>query len=128
VPIPVPVPVPKPVMNVNVSSPTTATATPVSVEIYPGIWEQVRGAKETTQAQRNNYLVACTCVVCTIDYSCINDAAYVICPLCRVVNPLSFSYNNDNTIKSGYNGINSINNINHHHGVGLGFITGDEGQ
>ena len=113
------------------SSPTTATTTPVKVEIYPGIWKQIRGAKETTQAQRNNRIVACTCVVCTIDYSCINDAAYVICPLCRVVNPLSLSYNNDNTIKSGYNVINVINiinNINHHHGVGLGFITGDEGQ
>jgi hypothetical protein len=74
------------------------------VEIYPGVTEQLRGAVETARAADINFVVPVQCISCTIDMLCIADAAYVICPLCRVVSQTTQQALNDQW------------------GVGLGFI------
>lgn len=60
----------------------------VTVEIYPGVCHILRGAEETASAAKRNFVVNCVCVVCTVEFSAIADAAFVICPTCMVVNAL----------------------------------------
>ena len=74
----------------------------------------LRGAQETATASKRDFVVDCTCLVCTLQCFCIADAAFVICPTCLVVNPLE----EGSTLAS-----KSINKkIQHRWGVGLGYI------
>ncbi len=59
------------------------------VEIYPGLSMNLRGAQETSKASERNFVVECSCLICTLKCWCIADAAFVICPGCLVVNPLN---------------------------------------
>jgi hypothetical protein len=103
----------------NDPSPSTV----VKVEIYPGVSETLRGAQETANAAKRNFVVNCTCPVCTVDCSCIADAAFVICPTCQVVypleGPLAQTSRHHSDTKIGW--IIDIN-IDGRWGVGLGFI------
>jgi hypothetical protein len=58
----------------------------LSVEVAPGISEPFRGARETTIAIENGNITTTECVCCFHSVQCIADAAYVICPICKVVN------------------------------------------
>lgn len=89
-------------------SPSTRSNEAVFVEIYPGVTERLRGAAETARAADINFVVPLQCISCTIDMLCIADAAYVICPLCRVVSP---------TVDRS---------LNDRWGVGLGFISPED--
>eukprot|EP00527_Entomoneis_sp_CCMP2396_P001684 CAMPEP_0198149002 /NCGR_PEP_ID=MMETSP1443-20131203/44557_1 /TAXON_ID=186043 /ORGANISM="Entomoneis sp., Strain CCMP2396" /LENGTH=131 /DNA_ID=CAMNT_0043813889 /DNA_START=112 /DNA_END=507 /DNA_ORIENTATION=- len=60
-----------------------------TVEISPGVHMRLRGAAETQNCVRNNFYVPARCFSCDLDIYCIQDACYVLCPQCRVVNPLS---------------------------------------
>jgi len=108
--------------------------TVVKVEIYPGVSKILRGAHATAKAAKRNFVVGCTCLVCTAEYSCIADAAFVICPACYVVNPLegpvtvkthnNYSYNDTNTNTTAGGGRNI-----ERWGVGLGFVSdSDRGE
>jgi hypothetical protein len=77
---------------------------PVYVEIYPGVMQLLRGADETARAADVSFVVPVRCNACTVDMLCIADAAYAICPLCRVVSPAAGQSLNDRW------------------GVGLGFV------
>ena len=95
---------------------TSSSAQPsvVEVEIYPGVSHVLRGARETARAAKRNFIVSCVCVVCTVEFSSIADAAFVICPTCVVVNALGVVVTTDDARrtmpKTG------------RWGVGLGFI------
>lgn len=85
------------------------------IEISPGTRVPLRGAVETWQAVRADFYTPCRCFLCSggddaqgcgdgdaaPPIFCIQDAAYVLCPVCRSVSPLD----------GGTGG----------HGVGLGF-------
>jgi hypothetical protein len=72
------------------------------IEIAPGQYMRLRGAEETWKAIQDDFYVPCSCVICELTLFCIQDATYVLCPQCQVVNPLEKI--------DGYDG-----------GVGLGF-------
>jgi hypothetical protein len=72
------------------------------IEIAPGQHMRLRGAQETWKAIRNDFYLPCSCVCCDLTLFCIQDASYVLCPQCQVVNPMEKI--------DGYDG-----------GVGLGF-------
>mmetsp|Transcript_4208 Transcript_4208/g.8778 ORF Transcript_4208/g.8778 Transcript_4208/m.8778 type:complete len:445 (-) Transcript_4208:56-1390(-) len=74
------------------------------VEISPGVRVPLRGAAETKDCVRYDHFVPCQCCSCDLEMLCIKDAEYVLCPSCRVINPLS----PDNEISKGT-------------GLGLGF-------
>lgn len=79
------------------------------IEIAPGIWARLRGAKETWSAVENDFFMPTTCFCCTTDIFCIMDANYVICPVCKVVSPMEGCAK-----PGGFDG-----------GVGLGFTMDD---
>jgi len=97
----------------------------IEVEIYPGVFEILRGAQETASAAERNFVVLRTCLVCTVKYCCIADAAFVICPTCLVVNPIDdletymITGQNNKAFKRSID-------IKTRWGVGLGFIPDDE--
>lgn len=72
------------------------------IEIAPGEFMRLRGAHETWMAIQNDFYLPCACFCCDLTLFCIQDATYVLCPVCQVVNPLEKI--------DGYDG-----------GVGLGF-------
>jgi hypothetical protein len=72
------------------------------IEVAPGQYMRLRGAEETWKAIQDDFYVPCSCVICELTLFCIQDATYVLCPKCQVVNPLEKI--------DGYDG-----------GVGLGF-------
>lgn len=72
------------------------------IEVAPGEFMRLRGAHETWKAIQNDFYLPCACICCELTLFCIQDATYVLCPECQVVNPLEKI--------DGYDG-----------GVGLGF-------
>jgi len=59
-----------------------------TIEVSPGIFMTLRGSAETWRAIQVDFYIPCTCVICDITIFCIEDADYVLCPQCRVVNPV----------------------------------------
>ncbi|CAB9496430.1 expressed unknown protein [Seminavis robusta] len=58
------------------------------VQIYPGMYVPLRSAQETKVAIANDFYRSIPCWSCSTSMFCILDAAYVICPTCRVISPL----------------------------------------
>jgi hypothetical protein len=59
-----------------------------TIEIMPGIHVPLRGAKETWNCVERDFFLPVTCFGCTAELCCIQDASYVLCPVCRVVGPM----------------------------------------
>jgi hypothetical protein len=81
------------------SSSWHSNAPPLTIEIAPGLNATVRGADETQHAVATNYLLHLDCIVCTTKISCIADAKFVLCPVCKVISP------SNTTIVNGNGGI-----------------------
>jgi len=62
---------------------------PKMVEISPGFRVRLRGAAETRDCIAMDLFTPSLCFACNLDMFCIQDACYVLCPSCRVVNPVS---------------------------------------
>ena len=61
-----------------------------TVEISPGVVVPLRGAAETRECVKRDFFIPTQCVSCQLeDLFVVQDAAYVLCPVCRVVNPLT---------------------------------------
>jgi hypothetical protein len=60
----------------------------LEVEIAPGVMARLRGADETTLALEQGRVVGSDCLCCGARSLCIDDACYLLCPICKVVNPL----------------------------------------
>lgn len=76
----------------------------LTVEIAPGVMEVLRGSQETSEAMSIGNIAESTCFCCTLNVSHIADAAFFLCPACRVICPTSSNNNG-----KGW-------------GVGLGFV------
>jgi hypothetical protein len=64
-----------------------STNTKQQIEVAPGEWLPLRGAVETWSAVQNDFYMPTECVCCRNTIFCIQDAAYVLCPKCKVVSP-----------------------------------------
>ena len=58
------------------------------IPIAPGVSARLRGANETWECIERDFYVPIVCFACSLEMCCIQDADYVICPLCKVVSPL----------------------------------------
>lgn len=58
------------------------------VEVSPGVHLRLRGADETWRAIQVDFYMPCECVCCTSTIFAIQDADFVLCPVCRVVSPM----------------------------------------
>jgi hypothetical protein len=67
------------------STPIPNPSSDVTVEIFPGVFETLRGSAETKLALQRGTITQVQCCCCAQDMQCIEDAAYFICPNCRVV-------------------------------------------
>jgi hypothetical protein len=59
-----------------------------TIEIMPGLRVPLRGAKETWNCIEQDFFLPVTCFGCATELCCIQDASYVLCPVCRVVGPM----------------------------------------
>jgi hypothetical protein len=57
------------------------------IEISPGYYLPLRGAKETQWALAHGRAVIVDCLLCSAALKCIDDCQVVICPDCRIVTP-----------------------------------------
>ena len=83
----------------------------LTIEIAPGVTECLRGSLETTEAFQLGNVVEVRCFCCDQDVTCVADAAYFLCPNCKVVSPVP----GENTADFGKPRRGSW-------GVGLGFV------
>jgi hypothetical protein len=83
-----------------------------TVEVSPGVFFRLRGAEETWKAIHTDAYVPCSCICCEGTIFCIDDAVFVLCPLCDAVSPIQGILSD-----VGYDG-----------GVGLGFTLEELGQ
>lgn len=59
----------------------------LEVEIAPGVSERLRGAEETSLALEHGRYISSDCMCCGARSYCIDDASYLLCPICKVVSP-----------------------------------------
>jgi hypothetical protein len=59
-----------------------------TIEVSPGEHLRLRGADETWRAIQVDFYMPCECMCCSLTIFCIQDAACVLCPECRVVSPM----------------------------------------
>eukprot|EP00797_Seminavis_robusta_P029891 Sro60_g034690.2 (676) ;mRNA; r:71874-74666 len=65
----------------------------ILIEVFPGVSEKLRRAKETEEAVAADFYTPATCFSCNLDLFCISDVKYFICPECRCVSPLDETSN-----------------------------------
>ena len=58
------------------------------IEIAPGVYKPLRGSDETWKAIETGNITQSSCFFCTHDLHCLDDAEFVLCPVCRVVGPV----------------------------------------
>jgi hypothetical protein len=78
------------------------------IEVAPGEYMRLRGAQETWEAVQQDFYIPGTCICCQETLFCIQDALFVLCPICDAVSP---SQQGKILISDRYDG-----------GVGLGFV------
>lgn len=61
----------------------------VWIEISPGVRVRLRGAAETRACIARDFFLPHLCFSCSLEVFCIQDASYLLCPQCRVVNPVA---------------------------------------
>jgi hypothetical protein len=61
---------------------------PVQVEVYPGEFLRLRGAKETVEAIERGHSKSVFCYTCGLGLRCVADCDLVICPDCRSMSPV----------------------------------------
>ena len=55
------------------------------MEVYPGVEEVLRGSAETLQAVKEGAVTSVQCFCCCQEVLCIHDAAFFICPSCKII-------------------------------------------
>jgi hypothetical protein len=60
----------------------------VRVEVYPGEFLPLRGAKETFEAIERGHSKSVVCCACGLGLRCVADCELVICPECRIMSPV----------------------------------------
>jgi hypothetical protein len=81
----------------------------LTLEVAPGVEVVLRGSAETRAAIYNWDILRAHCLECTVLLHCIEDAKYLLCPLCRCVSPLALCVGSGNILPASA------------YGVGLGF-------
>jgi hypothetical protein len=66
-----------------------------TIQISSGVHVPLRGLEETRECIVRDFYLPLTCLGCSVDVCCIQDANYVICPVCQVVSPLGGNADND---------------------------------
>jgi hypothetical protein len=62
------------------------------IEIAPGVYMPLRGSEETMTAIERGSVTRTNCFSCTSELHCLDDAEYILCPVCRVVGPVDSSF------------------------------------
>jgi hypothetical protein len=60
----------------------------VQLEVYPGAFLELRGAKETLEAIERGHSKSVFCSACCLGLRCVADCDLVICPDCRLMSPV----------------------------------------
>lgn len=58
------------------------------VELYPGFEQPLRLSSETQSAISCGFTRVTVCMSCTVEVHCIQDAKYLLCPVCQSITPL----------------------------------------
>ena len=72
----------------NKKQPPPPISKPVYIKIAPGLTARLRRAQETYACIAKDFYIPTSCADCSASLFCIQDANYVLCPLCKVVGRL----------------------------------------
>jgi hypothetical protein len=114
-----------PFLSTSHANPSNSRSTDVPpapmIEIEHGVFEPLRGSKDTMRAVELGEISSVECMGCLGRFHCMSAARYVICPSCRVISPvpggvrgvgLGFGLQDASSM-----GSNNNNNSNSHQGV-----------
>lgn len=59
----------------------------MQIEVSPGVSMPFRGSEETWEAIALNRIVRTSCLGCSIQLYCVEDAELVVCPDCQTMSP-----------------------------------------
>lgn len=97
-----------------------------TIEISPGVYVRLRGAKETWDCIGRDFYIPCTCFACSQELCCIQDADYVLCPTCRVMSPMdTTTYSSESNNATAASSTYTAAGFELEGGVGLGFTFDD---
>jgi hypothetical protein len=65
-----------------------STTSTITIEVQPGLSLPLRGKDETLSAIANNFCTKVHCMACTMELTCIANAEYVLCPVCKSISPI----------------------------------------
>ena len=85
----------------SVSSSDDDNEEALMLEVAPGLEVKLRGSSETHRAIKKWEIIQVECLECAVQLHCIEDAEFLLCPLCRCVSPLSIS----GQVKTNANGV-----------------------
>jgi len=68
----------------------------IQIEVFPGFFLPLRGAKETIQAIESGNAQTVTCLSCNVLLFSVPDCEMVICPDCRFLSPVPTSDDGEN--------------------------------
>jgi hypothetical protein len=69
------------------------------VEVLPGVFMELRGARETLCSIEEGVDICVECVCCKGTLQCVPDAEMIICPDCRVVSLVEVNGHNDSLVE-----------------------------
>lgn len=102
---------------------------PAMIPIAPGVTARLRGADETWSCIERDCYSPTVCLACSLELCCIQDADFVICPVCKVVSPLEEGgFASDVAAVSTLEGSSSTSSSATEQSVGLGFTLDDLGR
>lgn len=81
---------------------TTAADMIASIEIAPGEYRRLLGAAASWRSMENDSFVVATCWACDTMVFNVPQAAYVLCPTCRSVNPMEDMCEKDEIVGLGF--------------------------
>lgn len=72
------------------TSTTSSTKPPTrkEIEVSPGFFLPLHGTQETVEAIKKNRMASATCSHCEAALYCTEQAAYVLCPVCKNMSPI----------------------------------------
>lgn len=78
----------------NESSSSLGSKEDYGIEVSRGVFQELRGLKETYEALNMGMCTETSCLFCHMHLVCVQDADCVLCPQCHSVSPLEANPNN----------------------------------
>ena len=69
-------------------SPSGVVTETYGIEVFPGVFRELRGLEETWEALKMGLCTEITCLECDMRLVCVQDCDCVMCPQCHSMSPV----------------------------------------